>query len=146
MGYSNAAFFSGFGFGPLMGGTLAAQWGMDVAFITMGVLNLLAFSIAVVWLPRSDLRKSVTALPLSFLDMRRSEEAARVAGERRSLIGSGDRSQRIRTYNFPQNRLTDHRIGLTLHNLPAILQGELDDLIGALAADERAKMLEEAAG
>lgn len=72
MGYSNAAFFSGFGFGPLMGGMLAAQWGMDLAFITMGVLNMLAFFIAVVWLPRGDLRKSTTALPLSFLDMRRS--------------------------------------------------------------------------
>jgi len=72
MGYSNAAFFSGFGFGPLMGGTLATQWGMDIAFITMGVLNLVAFAIAIVWLPRSDLRKSATAMSLSFLDMRRS--------------------------------------------------------------------------
>jgi len=72
MGYSNAAFFSGFGFGPLMGGLLAAQWGMDLAFITMGVLNFVAFIIAIVWLPRSDLRKSAMASPLSFLDMRRS--------------------------------------------------------------------------
>ncbi len=72
MGYSNAAFFSGFGFGPLMGGMLAAQWGMNLAFITMGVFNLIAFFIAIVLLPRSDLRKSATALPFSFMDMRRS--------------------------------------------------------------------------
>ncbi|MGB2877755.1 MAG: MFS transporter [Dehalococcoidales bacterium] len=72
MGYSNAAFFSGFGFGPLMGGMLATQWGMNLAFITMGVFNLIAFFIAIILLPRSDLRKSATALPFSFMDMRRS--------------------------------------------------------------------------
>ena len=72
MGYSNAAFFSGFGFGPLMGGVLATQWGMDLAFIAMGVLNLLAFFIAAILLPRSDLRKLAAAPTLSFLDMRRS--------------------------------------------------------------------------
>ena len=72
MGYSNAAFFSGFGFGPLMGGVLTAQWGMNLAFITMGVFNLIAFFIAIILLPRSDLRKSATALPFSFMDMRRS--------------------------------------------------------------------------
>ena len=72
MGYSNAAFFSGFGFGPLMGGMLTAQWGMNLAFITMGVFNLIAFFIAIILLPRSDLRKSATALSFSFMDMRRS--------------------------------------------------------------------------
>ncbi|MBU2536377.1 MAG: MFS transporter [Chloroflexota bacterium] len=72
MGYSNAAFFSGFGFGPLMGGVLATQWGMDLAFIAMGVLNLLAFFIAAILLPRSDLRKLAAAPTLSFLDMRHS--------------------------------------------------------------------------
>ena len=72
MGYANAAFFSGFGFGPLMGGMLAAQWGMNLAFITMGVFNLIAFFIAIILLPRSDLRKSATALSFSFMDMRRS--------------------------------------------------------------------------
>jgi len=72
MGYSNAAFFSGFGFGPLMGGVLTTQWGMDLAFITMGVLNLLAFAIAVILLPRSDVKKMAATPPLSFLDMRRS--------------------------------------------------------------------------
>jgi len=76
MGYSNSAFFGGFGFGPLLGGVLATQWGMDLAFITMGVLNLLAFVIAVIMLPRSDVRKMAAAPPLSFLDMRRSGNMA----------------------------------------------------------------------
>jgi peptide chain release factor 1 len=60
------------------------------------------------------------------------------AENRRSQIGSGDRSERIRTYNFPQGRVTDHRIGLTLHKLDAILNGELDELIDALTAEDEA--------
>jgi len=65
------------------------------------------------------------------------------AAERRGQIGSGDRSERIRTYNFPQNRVTDHRIGLTLHKLDRILEGDIDELIGALAEAARAALLEE---
>ena len=61
---------------------------------------------------------------------------------RRSLIGSGDRSDRIRTYNYPQNRITDHRIGLTLHKLDRVLAGELDEVSDALVADERQRQLE----
>jgi MFS family permease len=76
MGYSNSAFFGGFGFGPLLGGVLATQSGMNLAFITMGVLNLLAFAIAVIMLPRSDVRKMAAAPPLSLLDMRRSGNMA----------------------------------------------------------------------
>ena len=67
------------------------------------------------------------------------------AAERRGQIGSGDRSERIRTYNFPQNRVTDHRIGLTLHKLDRILDGDLAELIEALAAARRASLLEEGA-
>ncbi|RDE04506.1 peptide chain release factor 1 [Sphingomonas aracearum] len=63
------------------------------------------------------------------------------AGARRSMVGSGDRSERIRTYNFPQGRVTDHRINLTLHRLPEILQGEMDELIGALIAEDEAERL-----
>jgi peptide chain release factor 1 len=63
------------------------------------------------------------------------------ADQRRSLIGTGDRSQRIRTYNFPQNRLTDHRIGLTLYKLDQILQGQLDEMIDALLEHDRQERL-----
>jgi MFS family permease len=85
MGYSNAAFFSGFGFGPLMGGTLATQWGMEIAFITMGALNLIAFSIALVWLPRSDLKKQAAAVSLSFMSMRRSRTMIGLCGFRLAI-------------------------------------------------------------
>ena len=57
------------------------------------------------------------------------------------MVGSGDRSERIRTYNFPQNRVTDHRIGLTLHKMELILNGDLDEIIDELAANERAEQL-----
>jgi peptide chain release factor 1 len=57
-------------------------------------------------------------------------------------VGTGDRSEKIRTYNIPQDRLTDHRIGITLHNLPKLLEGEIDQLIDALNAAEQAKQLE----
>jgi peptide chain release factor 1 len=72
-------------------------------------------------------------------------ERARVDGERsanrKSQVGSGDRSERIRTYNFPQGRMTDHRIGLTLYRLDQILQGNLDEIIDALTAEAQAAML-----
>ena len=65
--------------------------------------------------------------------------------ERRKMVGCGDRSEKIRTYNFPQNRVTDHRIGLTLHQLPAVLGGELDPLIEPLVAHFQAQKMDEAA-
>ena len=71
----------------------------------------------------------------------RSERAAKDAAERKSLIGSGDRSDRIRTYNFPQGRLTDHRINLTLYKLLYIMEGDLDDVVQALQAYEAAEQL-----
>ena len=71
----------------------------------------------------------------------RSERAAKDAAERKSLIGSGDRSDRIRTYNFPQGRLTDHRINLTLYKLLYIMEGDMDDVIQALQAYEAAEQL-----
>jgi peptide chain release factor 1 len=71
----------------------------------------------------------------------RSERAAKDAAERKSLIGSGDRSDRIRTYNFPQGRLTDHRINLTLYKLLTIMEGDLDDVVEALQAFEAAEQL-----
>lgn len=84
---------------------------------------------------RSQIRnreRAMSVLRARLLDRMRREEQSRIADERRSQIGSGDRSERIRTYNFPQNRVTDHRINLTLYNLNRILEGELDPLINAL--------------
>ena len=76
--------------------------------------------------------KAMGVLKARILDAKRQEEAARQGAERRSLIGTGDRSGRIRTYNFPQSRLTDHRIGLSLYSLDRIMEGELADVIEPL--------------
>jgi peptide chain release factor 1 len=74
--------------------------------------------------------------------MERSKIAEARAAERKGQVGSGDRSQRIRTYNFPQGRVTDHRINMTLYNLPQVLQGQdLDELIDALTTDYQASQL-----
>jgi len=70
---------------------------------------------------------------------RRNKEAK----SRKSQVGSGDRSEKIRTYNFPQGRVTDHRINLTLHKLESILDGDLDEIINALAEEERSLKLQE---
>ncbi len=69
------------------------------------------------------------------------EQAAKEASERKSLIGTGDRSDRVRTYNFPQGRVTDHRINLTLYKIDQIMDGDLEDLTGALAAEHQAELL-----
>jgi len=69
------------------------------------------------------------------------EQNSKIASERRNLIGSGDRSERIRTYNYPQGRITDHRINLTLYKIDAITEGDMDELIGALAAEHQADLL-----
>ncbi|WHZ12574.1 MAG: Peptide chain release factor 1 [Burkholderiaceae bacterium] len=87
--------------------------------------------------------RALQVLAARIAERERSERAARHAAERKSLIGSGDRSDRIRTYNFPQGRLTDHRIGLTLYKLAAIMDGDLHELIEALHAYEAAQQLAE---
>jgi peptide chain release factor 1 len=74
-------------------------------------------------------------------DKQAREAAAKESAERKSLIGSGDRSDRIRTYNFPQGRVTDHRINLTLHKIDAIMDGDLTEITGALAAEHQAELL-----
>lgn len=80
--------------------------------------------------------RALAVLRSRLLQRREDEERAKYAAQRRSQIGTGDRSERIRTYNFPQNRVTDHRIGLTLHSLPAVLEGKLDEIITALQRAE----------
>ena len=76
--------------------------------------------------------KAMEVLRSRLLDKMIAEQEATRARERRSQVGTGDRSQKIRTYNFPQNRVTDHRIHYTVHNLSEVLDGNLDDLINAL--------------
>jgi peptide chain release factor 1 len=75
-------------------------------------------------------------------DRRLREAQAREAAHRKSLIGSGDRSERIRTYNFPQGRLTDHRINLTLYKLQQILDGDLDEVLDSLGTAHQAELLQ----
>jgi peptide chain release factor 1 len=84
---------------------------------------------------RSQLKnknKAMRVLGARLLDMKQQEELKKISQERKSQIGSGDRSEKIRTYNFPDRRITDHRINLTLHKLEAILEGDLDELSDAL--------------
>jgi peptide chain release factor 1 len=85
--------------------------------------------------------KALGVLAARIRDKQVSEQQAKTASTRKSLIGSGDRSQRIRTYNFPQGRVTDHRINVTLHKLDRIMDGDLDELLDALAAEHLSEQL-----
>jgi len=87
--------------------------------------------------------RAMQVLATRLKDRQMREAQAREAAQRKSLIGSGDRSERIRTYNFPQGRITDHRINLTLYKLQQVMDGELDDLIAALGAEHQAQLLAE---
>ncbi|HVZ65551.1 MAG TPA: peptide chain release factor 1 [Lacunisphaera sp.] len=98
---------------------------------------------------RSQVKNKARALAVlrsRLLKQREDEEHAKYAAKRRSQIGTGDRSERIRTYNFPQNRVTDHRIGLTLYSLPAIMEGAIDPVIEALQRAAFAEKLAELTG
>ncbi|MEE9398992.1 MAG: peptide chain release factor 1 [Dehalococcoidales bacterium] len=86
--------------------------------------------------------KAMSVLRTRLLDIERREQEDKITSERRSQVGTGDRAEKIRTYNFPQDRISDHRIGLTLRNLPRIMEGALDDLIDALATTDQARQLE----
>jgi len=94
---------------------------------------------------RSQLRnrmKAMAVLRARLLDKEQRKKNEEITEERRSQIGSGERAEKIRTYNFPQDRVTDHRINLSVHNLPRLLDGDLDDLIDALATSEQVRLLE----
>ena len=86
-------------------------------------------------------QRAMAVLRARLLDREMTRQQEETAAARRSQVGTGDRSEKVRTYNFPQNRVTDHRIGITTHNLERILLGELDDFIDALATEEQARRL-----
>jgi peptide chain release factor 1 len=88
--------------------------------------------------------KAMRVLKARLLERAQDEQAAAIAADRKSQVGTGERSERIRTYNFPQGRVSDHRINLTLHRLPAILEGDLDELVDALSSEEQRRKLGEA--
>ena len=87
--------------------------------------------------------KAMKVLRARVLDQARQAQEHAVAADRRSQVGSGDRSERIRTYNFPQGRVTDHRIGLTLHRIDAVLNGDLDEILNALITADQAERLKQ---
>ena len=86
--------------------------------------------------------KAMTVLKARIYDKMQQEQNAKIAAERKDQVGSGDRSERIRTYNFPQSRVTDHRIGLTLYKLDQIMDGDLDEIIDALITDDQARKMD----
>ena len=88
--------------------------------------------------------KALTILRSKLLEAKQQEETAKYSEQRRNLIGSGGREEKVRTYNFPQNRVTDHRIGLTLYNLEGVLAGQIDELVEGLQASEMEARLQEA--
>ena len=85
--------------------------------------------------------KALRVLKARLLERAQEDQRAQIAADRRSQVGTGERSERIRTYNFPQARVTDHRVTLTLHKLPQVLEGDLDELIEALQASDQAERL-----
>ena len=94
---------------------------------------------------RSQLQNKIKALSVlrtRLLDIERRKQEEQITSERRSQVGTGERAEKIRTYNYPQDRVSDHRIGMNIHNLPRFMDGGLDDMIDALAAEEQSRLLE----
>jgi peptide chain release factor 1 len=95
---------------------------------------------------RSQLKnraKAMRTLRTRIVEAERERQDAKIAQQRKSQVGTGDRSEKIRTYNFPQNRVTDHRIGLTLHRLEQVLDGDMDELIEGLKTAQTKQMVSE---
>jgi peptide chain release factor 1 len=90
--------------------------------------------------------KALKILRARLLERARQEQQSAIAANRRAMVGSGDRSEKIRTYNFPQSRLTDHRVNLTVHTLERVLDGDLDPIVDALVTRQQAEALQAAAG
>lgn len=87
--------------------------------------------------------KCMRVLRSRVLEMEQEKQRAATAQDRKNQVGTGDRSERIRTYNYPQGRVTDHRIGLTLHRLDAVLNGDLDEILDALITAQQSKLLQQ---
>ncbi|MFS1510911.1 peptide chain release factor 1 [Chengkuizengella sp. SCS-71B] len=94
----------------------------------------------------SNKEMALQVLRARIYDKIQQEEQAKYADERKSKVGTGDRSERIRTYNFPQSRVTDHRIGLTLHKLDQVLSGEIEEVVAALTVEAQAELMENEEG
>jgi peptide chain release factor 1 len=95
---------------------------------------------------RSQLKnrvKAMNVLRARLLQIKEEEQAAQTSDSRRSQVGTGERAEKVRTYNFPQDRVTDHRVDYTRHNLPRFLDGQIDDVIDAVATADQAQRLEE---
>ncbi len=93
---------------------------------------------------RSQLKNKARALKVlrsRLLEIEQEKALAATSEERRGMVGSGERAQKVRTYNYPQNRVTDHRIGITLHKLDAVMEGDIDELVRALRAHRQAELL-----
>jgi len=86
--------------------------------------------------------KAMRVLRAHLLERMQQEQQSEIAAARRSQVGTGERSEKIRTYNFPQDRVTEHRLGMTFHHLPSLLDGEIEDIVAALAEAERVRLLE----
>ncbi len=109
------------------------------------ITHLPTGTVAVCQDERSQLKnrnRAMAVLRARLLDIERRRQQEEVESTRRSQVGTGERAEKIRTYNFPQDRVTDHRIGYTRHNLPALLDGDLDDIIAAMQEDEQARLVE----
>lgn len=119
--------------------------GVNTTYSAVRVLHIPTGLIVTCQDERSQIKnkaKAMTVLRSRLLDMEREKEMKARSDLRKGMVGSGDRSERIRTYNFPQNRVTDHRINLTLYNLDNVIKGELDELVAALRKAEMAKRME----